>query len=85
MGLVIIGVALERENQKKEWIKAINDDKLTWYNVSNLKFWDDPIAKLYEIDAIPATFLIDKNGSIIAKNLKGVDLEKKIKLLLLEK
>lgn len=85
MGLVIIGVALERENQKKEWIKAIKDDKLTWYNVSNLKFWDDPIAKLYEIDAIPATFLIDENGSIIAKNLKGDDLEKKIKSLLLEK
>ena len=85
MGLVIIGVALERENQKKEWVKAIKDDKLTWYNVSNLKFWDDPIAKLYEIDAIPATFLIDKNGSIIAKNLKGDDLEKKIKSLLSEK
>ena len=82
MGLVIIGVALERENQKREWVKAIKDDKLSWYNVSNLKFWDDPIAKLYQVSAIPATFLLDDKGIIIARNLRGLALYNKVEELL---
>ena len=81
-GLNIISVSLDKEGQKDRWIKAIADDKLNWHHVSNLKFWSDPIAKTYNVRSIPATFLLDENGNIIAKNLRGPALETKIKSLL---
>lgn len=81
-GLNIISVSLDKEGQKDRWIKAIEDDKLTWHHVSNLKFWSDPIAKTYNVRSIPATFLLDENGNIIAKNLRGEALESKIASLL---
>ncbi|WP_242134717.1 TlpA disulfide reductase family protein [Aestuariivivens marinum] len=81
-GLEIIGVSLDREGQKDRWLKAIEDDQLTWHHVSNLKFWQDPIAKLYNVRSIPATFILDAEGKIIAKNLRGQALEKKIAELL---
>jgi hypothetical protein len=56
-------------------IKAITDDKLEWDQVSDLNFWDNQVAKLYNIRSIPQNFLIDPNGKIIAKNLRGEDLE----------
>src|SRR5690606_14500498 len=64
-GLKIIGVSLDKE--KDAWVKAIADDKLDWLQVSNLKFWDDAIAKDYAVEAIPATFILDANGTIVAK------------------
>jgi len=81
-GLNIISVSLDKEGQKDRWIKAIEDDKLNWHHVSNLKFWSDPIAKTYNVRSIPATFLLDENGNIIAKNLRGPALEAKISSLL---
>lgn len=81
-GLEIIGVSLDREGQKNKWLKAIKDDKLTWHHVSNLKFWQDPIARMYNVRSIPATFILDANGKIIAKNLRGSVLEAKIAELL---
>ncbi len=81
-GLNIISVSLDKEKQKDRWIKAIEDDNLTWSHVSNLKFWSDPIAKMYNVRAIPATFLLDEKGEIIAKDLRGIALEKKIATLL---
>ena len=81
-GLEIIGVSLDREGQKDRWLKAIEDDQLTWHHVSNLKFWQDPIAKLYNVRSIPATFILDADGKIIAKNLRGPALENKIAELL---
>lgn len=81
-GLEIISVSLDRENQKQRWIDAIEKDQLNWYNVSNLKFWNDPVAKLYNINAIPATFILDENGVIIADRLRGKELEDKIAELL---
>ena len=81
-GLEIISVSLDRENQKQRWIDAIEKDKLTWYNVSNLKFWNDPVAKLYNITSIPAAFIIDEQGIIIAERLRGMALEQKIAELL---
>lgn len=81
-GFNIIGVSLDRENQKDKWIQAIADDKLTWNQVSNLKFWQDPIAQQYGVRAIPAQFILDENGVIVAKNLRGDELEAKIKELL---
>ena len=50
--------------------------------MSNLKFWNDPIAKLYEVTAIPATFLLDEKGIIIARNLRGIALYNKVEELL---
>lgn len=81
-GLNIISVSLDKAGQKDRWIKAIADDKLTWNHVSNLKFWSEPIAQMYNVRSIPATFLLDENGIIIAKNLRGKALEDKIASLL---
>jgi len=81
-GLEIISVSLERGNQKAFWIEAIKKDQLSWYNVSNLKFWQDPIAQAYSVNSIPATFILDKNGALIAERLRGTELEAKIKSLL---
>ena len=81
-GLEIISVSLDRQNQKQRWIDAIEKDKLTWYNVSNLKFWNDPVAKLYNITSIPAAFIIDEQGVIVAERLRGIALERKIAELL---
>jgi thiol-disulfide isomerase/thioredoxin len=81
-GLNIISVSLDKEGQKDRWIKAIADDKLTWNHVSNLKFWSEPIAQMYNVRSIPATFLLDEKGVIIAKNLRGKALEDKIASLL---
>lgn len=81
-GFNIIGVSLDQEGKKDEWIKAIEVDKLTWTQISNLKFWQDPIAKLYSIQSIPATFLLDADGRIVAKNLRGAELRAKVAELL---
>ena len=84
-GLNIIGVSLDKPGDKDKWIKAIKDDKLNWYHVSNLKYWQDPIAReLYHVESIPQTFILDKNGVIRAKNLRRDRLEAKIKELLEE-
>ena len=77
-GLNIISVSLDRENQKSRWIKAIEKDNLSWYNVSNLKYWQDPVALMYNSTSIPATFILDDKGTIIATRLRGSTLEKKI-------
>ena len=79
-GLRIIGVSLDKE--KHVWTKAIKQDNLDWLQVSNLQFWEDPIAVEYMVDAIPATFILDANGIIVAKDLKGAELDAKIAELL---
>lgn len=84
-GLEIIGVGLDgrrgQQNPKDAWQKAIKDDKLTWHQVSNLKYFDD-IAKVYNVNSIPSMFVLDNDGKIIAKNLRGRNLENKIAELL---
>ena len=77
-GLNIISVSLDKAGQKNRWVKAIADDKMDWFHVSNLKSWQEPIAKMYGVRSIPATFLLDENGTIIGKNLRGAALESKI-------
>ncbi len=79
-GFNIIGVSLDKN--KSQWVQAISDDYLVWKHVSNLKFWQDPIAKLYKITAIPASFILDQNGKILAKNLRGSQLASKISELI---
>jgi len=81
-GLNIIGVSLDKEDAHNKWTDAIATDKLTWTQVSNLKFWQDPIAKQYSVQSIPATFLLDAEGKIVAKNLSGLELKAKIAELL---
>jgi len=67
----VLGVSLDRPGQKDKWMKAIHDDKLTWTHVSDLKFWNNAVAVQYGIRAIPQNLLIDPNGIIVAKNLRG--------------
>jgi|GEM_PF-21034 len=74
----VLGVSLDREGQKERWLGAIEEDKLTWTHVSDLKFWNNEVAKLYKIQSIPQNLLIDPNGMIIAKNLRGEELGKKL-------
>lgn len=81
-GLNIISISLDKPDDKKSWMDAISKDKMNWYHVSNLLFWNEPVAKKYGVTAIPATFLLDANGKIIDKNLRGADLERKITSLL---
>lgn len=72
-GFNIISVSLD--DNKTAWLKAIKDDKLTWAHVSDLKKWESTIVDMYKIDGIPASFLLDPEGKIVAKNLRGKDLE----------
>lgn len=78
-GLSILGVSLDRKAE--DWKQAIADDGLEWNHVSNVEYFDE-IAELYNVDAIPATFILDEKGTIVAKNLRGPALEEKIAELL---
>lgn len=82
-GLNIIGVSLDKE--AAPWKEAIATDKLGWNQVSNLKWWKEPIALTYGVQSIPATFLLDKNGKIVAKDLTGDALKAKVNELLAAK
>jgi peroxiredoxin len=79
-GFEILGVSLDKD--KDNWINAIKDDNLSWYHVSDLKYWNSAAAKLYAVNSIPHTVILDKNGVIIAKNLRGEALKEKLKELL---
>ena len=85
-GLEIIGVSLDGTTRQKDpkgaWLKAIEQDNLTWHQVSNLNYFNDPVARTYNISSIPATFILDENGIIVAKNLRGAQLEAKVAELL---
>ena len=79
-GFDILGVSLDKE--KGAWVKAITDDQLTWHQVSDLKYLQNEVAVKYGVRTIPFSLLLGKDGKIIAKNLRGADLEKKIAELL---
>lgn len=81
-GFNIVGVSLDREDQRDRWLQAIKDDNLTWTQISHLQFWQEPIAQQYNIRAIPAAFILDENGVIVAKNLRGEELENTVKELI---
>ncbi len=74
----ILSVSLDRPNAKDKWMKAIHKDNLTWTHISDLKFWNSEAAQLYGVQAIPQNFLLDPNGKIIGKNLRGEDLVNKL-------
>jgi len=75
-GFDVFGVSLDQS--KDDWMKAISDDKLTWTHVSDLKYWNSDAAKMYAVSSIPANFLLDANGKIIGRNLRGNDLRNKV-------
>lgn len=79
-GFDIVGVSLDRD--KDAWLKAIDDDKLTWHHVSDLQYWQNEVAQLYGVNAIPHSVLLDPDGKIIAKNLRGEALDEKLAELL---
>lgn len=74
--------AISLDDKKDNWLKAIKDDKLPWIQVSDLKGWKNEAAQYYNIGSIPSNFLLDQDGNIIAKNLRGADLEKEVAKLL---
>ncbi|HWZ03894.1 MAG TPA: TlpA disulfide reductase family protein [Mucilaginibacter sp.] len=78
----ILGVSLDQQGKKDKWLKAIHDDHLTWTQVSDLKFWKNEAAQLYAVQAIPQNFLVGPDGKIVAKNIRGEDLNNKLKELL---
>lgn len=70
----ILGVSLDNPNAKSAWLKAIETDKLTWPQVSDLQGWKNSAARLYGVQSIPQNFLLDPKGVIVAKNLRGEQL-----------
>lgn len=76
----ILGVSLDKD--KSAWLKAIKQDELTWSQVSDLKFWNSAAVPLYKIEGIPYNVLLDPQGKIIAKELRGADLENKLEEIL---
>jgi peroxiredoxin len=75
-GFTVFGVSLDRK--KEDWMRAIAEDKLAWTHVSDLKYWQSEAAKTYNITGIPFSLLLDPNGVIIDKNLRGPALEEKL-------
>jgi peroxiredoxin len=75
-GFTVFGVSLDRS--REDWLKAIKEDGLTWTHVSDLKYWQSEAAKTYNITGIPFSVLLDPNGVIIAKNLRGAALDAKL-------
>jgi peroxiredoxin len=78
LGFDILSVSLDRPGDKAKWLSAIHADGLTWTHVSDLQFWNNAVAKEYGINSIPQNFLLDPQGKIIAKSLRGDELVKKL-------
>jgi peroxiredoxin len=71
----VLGISLDQPDAREKWLKAIEKDELTWTHVSDLAYWKNAVAVQYGINAIPQNFLIDPNGKIIAKNIRGEELQ----------
>ncbi len=78
----VLGVSFDRPGDHAKWMKAIHDDGLTWAHVSDLKFWDNAVGRMYDIRSIPSNVLVDPNGVIVGKKLRGEGLDKKLHELL---
>lgn len=78
----VISVSLDRPGRKEDWVKAIQADGLEWTQVSDLQFWNNEVAKLYGVHSVPQNFLLDKEGKIVAANLRGEELGKTLEKVL---
>ena len=74
----ILGVSLDRPDGREDWMKAIQQDKLDWTHVSDLKFWESAVVPMYNIQGIPYNVLLDPQGKVVDENLRGGDLAKKL-------
>ncbi len=83
-GFEVVGVSLDTEEDREKWIEAIKKDKLTWLQLSDLQGWQSSAGKLYGINAIPMNFLLDPEGKVVAKGLRGADLDTKLESLLVD-
>jgi thiol-disulfide isomerase/thioredoxin len=81
-GFNIISVSLDKSDAEDQWIAAIKEDQMDWNHISRLAYWNDPIARQYNVTAIPASFLLDENGIIIDKNVRGKKLQERLSQLL---
>lgn len=79
-GFEIFGVSLDKD--KESWVQAIKQDGITWPQVSDLKFWNSEVVGIFNVEAIPYTILIDKDGKIVAKGLRVEEVEKKLEQML---
>lgn len=77
-GFTVLGVSLDQPGAKDAWLKAVEDDKLYWTQVSDLKFWDNAVSKSFGVQGIPFNFLLDPNGKIVARNIRGEELQTKL-------
>ncbi|MCC8147157.1 MAG: AhpC/TSA family protein [Bacteroidales bacterium] len=80
-GLEIISFALEKKDGTAEWIQVVNENKMNWINISDLKEWESEVLKEYKVHGVPKNYLIDPEGIIISKELYGNALYKKMKEL----
>ncbi|MGI4833247.1 MAG: redoxin domain-containing protein [Janthinobacterium lividum] len=78
----VLGVSLDRATGREAWLKAIDADHLAWTQVSDLKFWQNDVAQLYDVQSIPQNLLIDPDGRIVAKNIRGEELGQKLAAVL---
>jgi peroxiredoxin len=78
-GFHVLSVSLDKQDGKDKWMKAIHDDQLYWTHVSDLQYWNNAVAVMYSIEAIPRNFLLDRDGKIIGRDLRGETLEKVLK------
>lgn len=79
----VLGVSLDKAEKRDAWLKAIKDDGLVWYHVSDLKFWNNAVAQLYSVRSVPQNFLLDPKGKIVGANLRGEALQQKLQELIL--
>ena len=77
-GFTVLGVSLDQPTGKERWMEAIHKDNLTWTQVSDLKYWKNEVAVMYGVNAIPQNYLIDDQGIIIGKDLRGDALNAKL-------
>lgn len=75
-GFGVLGVSLDRD--KQAWLKAIEDDRLAWTHVSDLAYWNNAVARMYMINSIPSSLIVDSNGKIVAKNKRGNELRETV-------
>lgn len=80
-GLEIVSVGIEQD--KNAWLKTIREEKMTWKHASDVQYWQSPIVETYLLKSLPSNYLLDKEGKIIAKNIYGKDLERKLEGLMI--
>ena len=80
----MLSVSLDRPGNRDAWLAAIHKDDLTWAHVSDLSFWDNAVAKQYGVHSIPQNYLLDPEGKIVAVNLVGEELGKKLQEIFLD-